>query len=142
MDIVAFASKIDAAIRRKITQNIDKTTNTFTNLTAQQREDIIDLYTDFVITYKGLILDYLQEISGDNEFVEWCTNNWKNMYVVMAALHTQANILTAAINAAISNYMRMFRTKCVRVGANDLYDRRMKELARMKNMRKELCSVQ
>ena len=142
MEVVAFAARIDAAIRRKITNNVDEKSNTFIDLTAQQRENIIDLYMDFVITYKDLILKYLNEISQDTEFTNWCTSNWRNMYISMATLHTHANILTAAINAAISNYMRMLRTKCIRVGDNDLYERKKNELAEMVSIRRELCTVQ
>lgn len=65
MEIIDFAGRIDRAIRRKLQPKIDPETNQFIDLTSYQKENIVNLYMEFVQTYANDILNYLDELTHD-----------------------------------------------------------------------------
>ena len=131
MSIIDFASRIDNAIRLKLKCKVDPSTGTYIELSSVQRQNIIDLYMEFVDRYETNILNYLFDISGDKEFIEWSSNNWSNMHISMAVHHNYANILEACIKSIVKNYMQSFHRKCTVIGAQDLYQKRLKETAKI-----------
>ena len=142
MEIVAFSKRIDNAIRRKLQPKLDPETNQFVDLTSYQKENIISLYMEFVQTYTNEILDYLDELTEDTEFVDWCESNWSNMALLIAFYHTHANVLGAILMGAVKGYMRAFHAKCAFIGAHDLYKKRLKETDRFLEAHDKHCNVQ
>lgn len=142
MEIIDFAGRIDRAIRRKLQPKIDPETNQFIDLTSYQKENIVNLYMEFVQTYPNEILDYIDELTHDKEFVDWCEKRWSNMAISMAFYHSYSNILHATLKALIDRYMRAFKTKCVSLNATDLYKRRLKETSAYLETNRSQCIVQ
>ncbi len=142
MEIIDFAGRIDRAIRRKLQPKIDPETNQFIDLTSYQKENIVNLYMEFVQTYPNEILDYIDELTHDKEFVDWCEKSWENMSISMAFYHSYSNILYATLKALIDRYMRAFKTKCVSLNAADLYKRRLKETSAYLETNRSQCIVQ
>lgn len=142
MDIIELGHKIDSAIRRKLGCKVDQETKKYIDITSYQRENLVDLYTEFSRTYSDAIIDYIEDISADNDFVKWCNERWSGLYIRIAAQYTHPNILEAVIMSAITGYMSWFRTLCSHVGANDLYEKRLKETAKFLESHRNYCSVQ
>lgn len=142
MEIVAFSERIDNAIRRKLQPKIDPKTNQFVDLTSYQKENIINLYMEFVQTYTNDILNYLDELTEDTEFVDWCESNWSNMALSVAFYHAHASILYATIKALVDRYMRAFKARCDVTNANSLYERRLKETSVYIKANRTQCGVQ
>ena len=142
MEIIDFAGRIDRAIRRKLQPKIDPETNKFIDLTSYQKENIVNLYMEFVQTYANDILNYLDELTNDKEFVDWCEKRWSNMAISMAFYHSYANILYATVKSLIDRYMRVFKTKCVSLNDIDLYNRRLKETSAYLETNRSQCIVQ
>lgn len=142
MEIIDFAGRIDRAIRRKLQPKIDPETNQFVDLTSYQKENIVNLYIEFVQTYSNDILDYLDELTHDKEFVDWCEKHWSNMALLIVFYHIHANILYATVKTLIDRYMRSFKTRCVLVNDNDLYKRRLKETSTYLETNRMQCGVQ
>lgn len=142
MELVDFAGRIDRAIRRKLQPKIDSENNQFTDLTSFQKENIIHLYTEFVQVYEGNILNYLEELTHDQDFVEWCEKSWSNMGLSIAFYHSYANILYATIKALVDGYMRAIKVKCTVVNAMDIYERRLKETTLFLAASRNMCTVQ
>ena len=142
MDIVELGHKIDSAIRRKLGCKVDPATKKYIDITSYQRENLVNLYSEFSRTYSNDILDYIEDISEDTDFVKWCNERWSGIFMNVAFQHTHANILEAVIMVAINGYMGWFRTMCSRIGANDLYEKRLKETAKFLETHSNFCNVQ
>jgi hypothetical protein len=142
MDIIEFGYKIDSAIRRKLKCKVDPETKKYIDITPYQRENLVNLYTEFSRTYSGAIIDYIEDITSDEDFVKWCDKHWSSMFMSVALHHTHANILEAVMMAAIKGYMAHFHVLCSRVGANDLYEKRLKETAKFLEVHNNFCNVQ
>lgn len=142
MEIIDFAGRIDRAIRRKLQPKIDPKTNRFIDLTSYQKENIVNLYMEFVQTYAKDILNYLDELTHDKEFIDWCEKYRSNMALSIAFYHVHANILYATVKMLIDRYMRSFKTKCITVNADDLYKRRLKEISTYLETNRTQCGVQ
>ena len=142
MEIIDFAGRIDRAIRRKLQPKIDPETNQFIDLTSYQKENIVNLYMEFVQTYASDILEYLDELTHDKEFVDWCEERWSNMALSIAFYHIHANILYATVKTLIDRYMGSFKTRCVIMNDNDLYKRRLNETSIYLETNRVQCGVQ
>jgi hypothetical protein len=142
MEIIDFAGRIDRAIRRKLQPKIDPETNQFIDLTSYQKENIINIYMEFVQTYANDILDYLDELTNDKEFVDWCEKRWSNMAISIVFYHSYANILYATVKLLIDRYMRVFKTKCVSLNDTELYKLRLKETSAYLETNRSQCIVQ
>ena len=142
MDIIELGHKIDSAIRRKLGCKVDQETKKYIDITSYQRENLVNLYTEFSRTYSDAIIDYIEDISADDDFVKWCDERWSGIFMNVVFQYTHANILEAIIMAAISGYMNWFRVMCSSVGANDLYEKRLKETAKFLEAHNNFCNVQ
>lgn len=142
MDIIELGHKIDSAIRRKLECKVDQETGKYIDITPYQRENLVNLYTEFSHTYSCEIIDYIEDITADEDFVKWCDERWSCMFMNIALHHTHANILEAMIMAAIKSYMTHFRILCSHVGANDLYEKRLKETSKFLEAHDNFCNIQ
>ena len=142
MDIVKLGHKIDSAIRRKLECKMDSETKKYIDITPYQRENLINLYNEFSSMYSDAIIDYFEDITEDKDFIKWCDDHWKRLFMNISIYHNHANILEAILMGAIKGYMHTFHTKCALIGARDLYEKRLKETARFLEAHGKHCNVQ
>ena len=142
MDIIELGHKIDSAIRRKLECKVDPETKKYIDITPYQRENLVHLYHEFSDIYSDAIIDYFEDITKDPDFIKWCDDYWQRLFMNIAIYHTHANILEAILMGAIKGYMHTFHTKCALIGANDLYEKRLKETAEFLEAHGRYCNVQ
>ena len=142
MELIAFTDRIDNAIRRKLQPTIDPVSNQFTDLSAYQKESIINIYTEFVQMYSNEILNYLDEATSDNAFVDWCEESWATVPMKILSYHTHANILYATVHALTDAYMRYFKATCEKNNTMSRYERRLADMARYLEILPNSCAVQ
>ena len=142
MELIAFTDRIDNAIRRKLQPTIAPVSNQFTNLSAYQKESIINIYTEFVQMYSNEILNYLDEATSDNAFVDWCEESWATVPMKILSYHTHANILYATVRALTDAYMRYFKATCEKNNTMSRYEHRLADMAKYLKIRPTYCAVQ